>query len=82
MIYDPTLKWRRKRSAEINSVSRSREELEVIWGKTWDHLQLRREYNRFFFANPILICFTNIRPGSISGGFHSNRRPSDVHQLP
>jgi hypothetical protein len=57
MIYDPTLKWRRKRSAEINSVSRSREELEVIWGETWDHLQLRRDFNRFFFANPILICF-------------------------
>jgi len=56
MIYDPTLKWRRKRSAEINRNAKTREELELVWGQVWNHLQLRRDFNRFFFINPVLIC--------------------------
>lgn len=56
MIHDPTLQWRRKRSAEINSEPKSREELEEIWGQVWDHIEMRKNYNQFFFANPILVC--------------------------
>ena len=62
MIHDPTLKWRRKRSREINSEPKSREELEQIWNRVWDHLEMRSEFNRFFFANPVLMCF-NKRTG-------------------
>ncbi len=57
MIYDPTLKWRRKRSAEINSEPKTRMELELIWGEVLDHMELRQRFNRFFFCNPVLICF-------------------------
>lgn len=56
MIYDPTLEWRRKRSAEINAEPKSREELEAIWGKVLDHLEMRKNYNQFFFCNPVLVC--------------------------
>lgn len=56
MIHDPTLEWRRKRSVEINAAPKRREELEAIWGTVLDHLELRKNYNQFFFANPVLVC--------------------------
>jgi hypothetical protein len=56
MIYDPTLKTRRRWNAQVNDRARSREELEEIWGQVIDHLELRKNFNQFFFANPVLIC--------------------------
>ena len=57
MIYDPTLEQRRRRAAEINAEPKSRRELEAIWGPVWNHLEVRREFSHFFFANPVLVCF-------------------------
>jgi hypothetical protein len=63
MIYDPTLKTRRRWNTQINDRVRSREELEEMWGQVIDHLELRKNYNQFFFANPVLVC-TRKRDGT------------------
>jgi len=55
-IVDPTLEWRRRRSAEINAQPKSRADLELIWGEIIDHKELRKRFNQFFFANPVLMC--------------------------
>jgi hypothetical protein len=57
MIYDPTLKMRKRWNAQINDCVRSREELEEMWGgEILDHSELRRRFNHFFFCNPVLVC--------------------------
>ena len=56
MIFDPTFQMRQRWNEQINDRVRSRQELEEIWGQVIDHLEMRRRFNQFFFANPVLVC--------------------------
>jgi hypothetical protein len=55
-IFDPTFNIRKRWNAEINARPKSRAELEEMWGAVWNHMEMRKKFNQFFFANPVLVC--------------------------
>ena len=52
---DPTESIRRERLVEINTNSRSREELEAAYGGVWDTQELAEEFSVTGFLAPFVV---------------------------